>query len=168
MSKKSGVFCHKPEDGISVVRIQMVRDGVFPYSTKPVRNSADAAQIIRSFLAGADREYFVALLLDGKHRVNALNLVAAGSLTSALIHPREVFKPAILANADCVIVVGHNHPSGDPSPSQDDLALSIRLVQAGEMLGIKVLDHIIVGDGDYISFADRGLISSNREGGWVT
>jgi DNA repair protein RadC len=149
--------------GISIVRIQMVREGSFPYSLNPVRNSSDAAKIFRSYLAGADREYFVVLLLDAKHRVNALNLVAVGSLMSNIIHPREVFKPACLSNAASVIL-GHNHPSGDASPSREDIALTRRLVQAGEVLGIKVLDHIIVGEGQYVSFADRGLISRAREG----
>ena len=148
--------------GISVVRLLMIREGSLPYGRNPVRNSSDAARILRSYLAGADREYFVVLLLDAKHRVNGLNVVAIGSLMSNIIHPREVFKPACLANAACVIL-GHNHPSGDPSPSRVDIELTRRLVKAGEVLGIKVLDHIIIGEGQYTSFADRGLILSDGE-----
>ena len=142
---------------ITVVRIQMVREGTFPYSPNAVSQSSDAAKIIQTYLAGADREYFVLLLLDGKHRVNALNVVTIGSLTAALVHPREVFKPAILANAASVIV-GHNHPSGDPEPSREDLALTERLVKAGELMGIRVLDHLIVGEDRFVSLADRGII----------
>ena len=148
--------------GISVVRLLMIREGSLPYGRNPVRNSSDAARILRSYLAGADREYFVVLLLDAKHRVNGLNVVAIGSLTATIVHPREVFKPAVIMSA-ASIVVGHNHPSGDSSPSRQDMALTQRLVQAGDLLGIKVLDHIIVGDGAYISFADRGLILSDGE-----
>jgi DNA repair protein RadC len=152
--------------GISVVRIQMVREGSFPYGPKVMKSSADAAALLQSYLSGADREYFVALLLDAKHRVNALNLVAIGSLSMALVHPREVFKPAVSSNAACMIL-GHNHPSGDHTPSPEDIELTRRLVRAGELLGIKVLDHIIVGEDGFMSFADRGLIqeSPGKQGG---
>src|SRR3990167_5630402 len=134
-----------PRHAITVVRIQMVREGRFPYGSNAVSQSSDAAKIIQTYLAGADREYFVLLMLDGKHRVNALNLVAVGSLTAALVHPREVFKPAVLANAAAVIVA-HNHPSGDTEPSREDRELTERLVKAGRLLGITVLDHVIVGE----------------------
>lgn len=146
-------------DSIAVVRIQMVREAGFKYSHQPVSQSSDAAKILQTYLAGADREYFVLLLLDGKHRVNALNVVSIGSLTGALVHPREVFKPAILANAAAVIV-GHNHPSGDPDPSREDRELTDRLVQAGRLLGITVLDHVIVGQERFFSFADHHLITT--------
>lgn len=145
---------------IAVVRIQMVREGRFPYGATGVSQSSDAATILQAYLAGADREFFVLLLLDGKHRVNALNVVAIGSLTAALVHPREVFKPAILANAAAVIL-GHNHPSGDIEPSREDRELTERLVKAGRLLGITVLDHVIVGEERFFSFADHHLIPAN-------
>lgn len=146
-------------DSIAVVRIQMVREAGFTYRHQPVSQSSDAAKILQTYLAGADREYFVLLLLDGKHRVNALNVVSIGSLTGTLVHPREVFKPAILANAAAVIM-GHNHPSGDPDPSREDRELTDRLVQAGRLLGITVLDHVIVGEERFFSFADHHLIAN--------
>jgi DNA repair protein RadC len=149
--------CSKREKAISIVRIQMVREGRFPGHPGPVRNSSDAAEIFRSYLAGADREYFVVLLLDQKHRINALNLVSVGSLTTTLTHPREVFKPALLANAARVILC-HNHPSGDPAPSREDIELTRRLVAAGEIFGIEILDHVVIGDGSHASLADQGLI----------
>jgi len=149
--------------GISIIRLQLIREGSFPYSSKPVKNSSVAAHILQSYLAGADREYFMALLLDAKHWVNALNVVAIGSLTTSIVHPREVFKPAVMMSS-ASIVVGHNHPSGDPAPSREDIELTQRLVKAGELLGITVLDHIIVGEGRYVSFSDRGLMTSAREG----
>jgi DNA repair protein RadC len=84
-------------------------------------------------------------------------LLRVGSLTASIVHPREVFKPAILSNSSSVLLC-HNHPSGDPLPSQEDRTLTVRLVQAGKVLGVEVLDHIIVGDGRYFSFADENML----------
>jgi len=162
-AESCGASLPKGGRGVSVVRIQMVREGRFPCHPGPVRNSSDAAGILRSYLAGADREYFVVLLLDQKHRVNALNLVSVGSLTTAIVHPREVFKPVLLGGSAATIVA-HNHPSGDPEPSREDIELTRRLVSAGEILGIDVLDHIVIGDREHVSFADRGMISPKRTG----
>lgn len=158
-SRSAGLTDFFPARGrdISVVRVQMVREGRFPGHPGPVRNSSDAAGILRSYLAGADREYFVVLLLDQKYRINALNLVSVGTLISALVHSREVFKPAVIASA-AALVLAHNHPSGDPEPSREDVELTRRLVSAGELLGIDVLDHIVIGDREHVSFADRGMI----------
>jgi len=94
--------------------------------------------------------------LDGKNQVLGFNVVSIGSLTAALVHAREVFKPAILGNAAAIILV-HNHPSGDPEPSAEDQALTARLKQAGELLGIRVLDHVVIGDdGRHVSMAETG------------
>lgn len=98
-------------------------------------------------------EVFAILCLTTKHRVIAYHEVSRGTLDSALAHPREVFKAALLANA-AAIIAAHNHPSGDPTPSPDDVALTRRLAEAGEVIGIPVLDHIIVGDGRYYSFKE--------------
>lgn len=103
-------------------------------------------------------EQFHVVLLDGKHRFMSDVLVSQGTLTSSPVHPREVFKQAISRSAAAIILV-HNHPSGDPSPSADDLEITQRLVQIGNLVGIRVLDHVIVGDGVYVSLADRGLLS---------
>jgi DNA repair protein RadC len=99
------------------------------------------------------------MLLDRKNQVIGLHTVSIGSLTASVVHPREVYKVAILANAAAVIF-GHNHPSGDPTPSQEDRTLTARLVAAGKLLGFGVCDHVIVGDGSqrYFSFADEGLL----------
>ena len=99
------------------------------------------------------------MLLDRKNTGIGINTVAVGSLTAAVVHPREVFKPALLANA-AAILCAHNHPSGDPQPSAEDRALTTRLVEAGKLLGIQMLDHVIVGDGTetYYSFADAGTL----------
>jgi DNA repair protein RadC len=113
--------------------------------------------VLQEFMEGLDREKCVVMCLDRKNGLIGLNVVSVGSLTTSIVHPREVFKPAILSNASSVIL-SHNHPSGDPLPSQEDRALTARLVQAGKVLGVEALDHIIVGDGKYFSFADEGIL----------
>jgi DNA repair protein RadC len=102
-------------------------------------------------------EVFGILCLTTKHRVICWHEVARGCLDSAIVHPREVFKAAILANAASVIVA-HNHPSGDPEPSPDDLELTRRLSAAGALLGIELLDHLVVGDGSFVSFRQTGRL----------
>lgn len=121
-----------------------------------VRRPEDLAGLLRDEFRGLDRERFLALYLDARHRVRALETVSTGSLNASLVHPREVFKPAIALSAAAVIVA-HNHPSGDPRPSGDDLELTGRLDRCGELLGIALLDHLVVGDAD---------ITSIREYGW--
>lgn len=103
------------------------------------------------------REYFVALLLDGKNRIILEEQVSEGSLNQSIVHPREVFSRAVKESAAAVILV-HNHPSGDPSPSREDREITRRLKEAGDILGIRVLDHIIIGDGSYFSFVEQGLM----------
>ncbi len=103
------------------------------------------------------KEYFLTLLLDGKNRIIRRVQVSEGSLNQSIVHPREVFSPAVKESAAAVILV-HNHPTGDPAPSSEDIAVTRRLREAGEIMGIKVLDHIIVGDGEYVSFVERGLM----------
>lgn len=114
-----------------------------------VKEPEDVYKVMR-FLEKADREMLYALHLDAKNRIIAMELVSMGSLTSNLIHPREVFKGAILNNSASVILV-HNHPSGAAEPSQEDLKRTEGLIKAGEMLGIPVIDHIVIGNGKYSS-----------------
>ncbi|WP_243375519.1 DNA repair protein RadC [Geotalea sp. SG265] len=109
-----------------------------------------------SFLRNETKEYFLALHLDGKNRVVALEIVSIGSLNQSIVHPREVYKTALLSSAAAIILV-HNHPTGDPTPSREDIEITRRLKEAGELIGIKVLDHIIVGE-RYISFVEGGLL----------
>lgn len=102
-------------------------------------------------------EQFWVILLDGKHRVQKEILCSQGTLTSSPVHPREVFAQAVSDSAAAIVLV-HNHPSGDPSPSTDDISITSRLVEVGNLLGIRVVDHVIIGDGAYASLADRGLL----------
>lgn len=103
------------------------------------------------------KECFLALLLDNKHRIIREVQISEGSLTASIVHPREVFVPVVRESAAAVLFI-HNHPSGDPTPSREDLDLTTRLHQAGELMGVRVLDHIIIGNGSYVSLADRGLL----------
>ena len=105
-------------------------------------------------LRGLEQETFLALLLDGKHRLLRAVRVSEGTLTTSLVHPREVFRAAVRESAAAVIVV-HNHPSGDPEPSQEDLEVTRRLREAGVLLGIPLLDHVIVGEGEHVSLRER-------------
>lgn len=141
---------------VNVVSIQLVKEKCLAYGSKQINCPKDAAIIAGDFLAGADREHFVVICLDTKQKVNALNTVSVGTLNSSLVHPREVFKAAILANSNALILI-HNHPSGDPTPSREDLEITKRLVEAGNILGIEVLDHMVIGDnGKYVSLKERG------------
>jgi DNA repair protein RadC len=103
------------------------------------------------------KEYFLTLLLDGKNRIIRRVQVSEGSLNQSIVHPREVFIPAVKESAAAIILV-HNHPTGDPAPSSEDIAITRRLREAGDIMGIKVLDHIIIGDGEFVSFVERGLL----------
>ena len=105
-------------------------------------------------------EVFKVILLDAKHAILRDATVSEGSLTLSIVHPREVFTLAVKESAAAVIFL-HNHPSGDPTPSQEDHVLTARLVSAGEVLGIRVLDHLVIGDGRYVSFADQGWLTNH-------
>ena len=118
---------------------------------------AASAAALATLLQDEPGEVFAILCLSTKHRVIAYHEVSRGTLDATLVHPREVFKAALLANAAAIIVT-HNHPSGDPSPSPDDMALTRRLIDAGKLLGVDVLDHIVIGDGRYVSFRELGWL----------
>ena len=115
----------------------------------------ECAAALTAVLQDQPSEVFAILCLSTKHRVIAYHEVSRGTLDTALVHPREVFKAALLANA-AAIILAHNHPSGDPAPSTDDYTLTQRLVEAGQLLGVDVLDHIVIGDGRYTSFKEIG------------
>lgn len=143
--------CYAP-----VYTVKLVRERTG--SNRKVTQAILAAKVFKDFFSGYDREGFAVLMLDTQNKIIGINLVSLGSLNTTIVHPREVFKPAILASANTVIV-GHNHPSGEVGPSPHDIALTTVLRAVGEMLDIPVLDHIIVTDEttEYYSFSDKGL-----------
>lgn len=120
-------------------------------------SSLDAFGVVGRELGEADRERFVVLHLSSKNRILAKETISIGSLNASIVHPREVFRGAVL-NCSAAIVLAHNHPSGDPAPSKEDVEITKRLVEAGALLGIRVFDHIIVGGSWYYSFADRDAL----------
>jgi DNA repair protein RadC len=136
-------------------RVTLVRENRAVPPSSALTSSVTAAAVLRPLFAGLDREQFLVCGLDAKHRIIGVNIVSIGSLTLALVHPREVFKPLILMNAAAWICV-HNHPSSDPTPSQEDRVLTSRLKQGAELFGITLLDHLILTDEHCYSFADQG------------
>jgi len=122
----------------------------------PLRTSAEVYRHCGARLAALRKEQFHVLLLDGKNRLLKDVRISEGSLTASLVHPREVFVPVIEESAAAIILV-HNHPSGDPTPSAEDIAITQRLRQVGDLMGVAVLDHVVIGEGRYVSFADEGL-----------
>jgi len=148
----------EPTD-VVVYTVTLVQVGVLPFDRGQLRSSTDGAALIRTHLAGVDREYFVVVMLNRKNEAIGINTVSIGSLTGSVVVPREVFKPAILANA-VHIMCGHNHPSGDPAPSTEDRQITERLVQAGTVLGIPVIDHVIIGEETHYSFYDNGALTA--------
>ena len=116
-----------------------------------------AAELLMPLYGSRSVEQFGVLLLDTKHRVLRTAIVTVGTLDASIVHPREIFREATAAGA-AAIVLFHNHPSGDPEPSQDDIELTARLVAAGVLMGIFVIDHLILGDGRYCSFREKGYL----------
>ena len=119
------------------------------------RGSGDIYAHFRERLASEPREHFYAVLLDNKHRKIREIPVSQGSLTASIVHPRDVFVPVVRESAAAVIFV-HNHPSGDPTPSKEDIEITRRLREVGDLMGVRVLDHVVIGRGRYVSFVDEG------------
>ncbi len=124
---------------------------------KEIRGPDDVVAFVGPKLRREQREHFLVLLLNARHEAIARETVSIGSLNASVVHPREVFKPAVMQSAASIVLV-HNHPSGDPEPSEEDLAITKRLVQAGELLGIAVLDHVIVGSRGVVSLRSRNML----------
>lgn len=119
-----------------------------------VRTSGGVYRRMAPLLRGLERETFYVLFLDGRHRLLGVERVSEGTLTTSLVHPREVFRPAIRACA-AAVVVAHNHPSGDPEPSRQDYEVTRRLAQCGRLVGVPLLDHVVIGQGAHVSIRER-------------
>jgi DNA repair protein RadC len=122
-----------------------------------IKNPEAVVKAIRASVQDKAKEHFKLILLNSRNRVIAISTISIGTLTTSLVHPREVFKEAIMHSAASV-VLAHNHPSGDPDPSEDDLKITKKLVESGKILGIEVIDHIIIGKIAHYSFREKGLI----------
>lgn len=130
-----------------------------PEERDVIRSPADAVQLVMEEMRFLQQEHFICMFLNTKNRVIERKCIFIGSLNSSIVHPREIFREAIRCSAAGVICF-HNHPSGDPTPSQEDLAITERLVMAGETIGIELIDHIIIGDQLYYSMREKGMIKS--------
>ncbi|KJS75677.1 MAG: DNA repair protein [Desulfotomaculum sp. BICA1-6] len=130
---------------------------VMPEDKPSIKSPENAAALVMEEMRHFDREHFWALLLNAKNQVLAREVISIGTLNFSAIHPRELFKAAIKRSAAGVILV-HNHPSGDPTPSRQDIEATTRLVDAGNIVGIDVLDHLVIGDNKFTSFKSQGLM----------
>jgi DNA repair protein RadC len=151
MAKKKILFNIIPQIEISMIREVQISNPKYRCSEE-VAKSEFAQSLLKS-----DREKFICLHLNVKNQIVSFEVVSTGSLVSSIVHPREVYKGAILSNSASVIFM-HNHPSGDPEPSIDDMEITNRLKKAGDILGIDVLDHIIVSSGGFYSFRQNNKI----------
>jgi DNA repair protein RadC len=124
---------------------------------KPIKTPEDAFRLVKNRLKDKKREHFLTILLNTRNQCIGIREISMGSLNASIVHPREVFKEAISASAASCIFV-HNHPSGDTTPSDDDIELTKRMIKAGEIMGIEVLDHVIVSEKGYLSMKDKGII----------
>ena len=139
---------------IKIVRLEMLKDKSVEYGKKQIDGPEDLAEIGFKLLNKSDREVFVVVCLDAKNHINSVQVVSIGTLGSALVHPREVYKVAILSNSASIAIL-HNHPSGSCEPSTEDIRITERLIDAGKILDIRIVYHVIVSDGDFYSFADK-------------
>ena len=142
---------------INIVSIKLVKESSFLYQTLTISSPKDAYEMIKEQLEGLDREQFIIACLNTKNEPTNITVVSVGSLNKAIVHPREVFKTAILSNAASIMAF-HNHPSGETTPSQQDIQLTNRLYEVGELLGIKLLDHLIIGDRTFTSLKEKGYL----------
>lgn len=142
---------------VNIVSLRVVKESSLLYKERRIRSPHDSYNLIKSFLEDSDREMFVILSLDTKNQPTNIEVCHIGSLNASIVHPRECFKNALLSNANSVIAF-HNHPSGDVSPSEQDLLVTDRLKEAGNILGIDLLDHIIIGDNSFISLKEKGYM----------
>ncbi|NMC31873.1 MAG: DNA repair protein RadC [Veillonellaceae bacterium] len=138
-------------------RVALVREGCSHSNMNHIHEPEDVYKIIAVEYAAAVVETAMMLALDTKNKVIGIFEISRGSLNASIIHPRDVFQRALLVNAASVILV-HNHPSGDPTPSPEDVKLTKKLVEAGRVMDITVLDHVICGEGKYVSLRERGQL----------
>ncbi len=143
---------------VNIISLKMIKESSVLYPERKVSSPHDAAQLVRPLLADSDREKFVAVYLNTKNEPTAIHIVSIGTLNASMVHPREVFKGAVLSNAFSMFVA-HVHPSGDTTPSTEDKVVTNLLLEAGKIMDIKIIDHIIIGGGDrFYSFKEQGLM----------
>ena len=150
--------------GVPLYTTRLVREHTFSFPTRDqVRSPADAAAVLGEYFRDRDREEFLVVFLDTANTLVGIHVASVGGLAASIVEPRQVFKAAVLANA-AALLLAHNHPSGNPEPSREDVAVTKQLVEAGKVMGIPVHDHLILtdhgrdGSPSYTSLAERGLM----------
>lgn len=144
---------------IDVVRLEVVREKTVKYGRTKITCGKDLADLGHELISKADREIFMVVCLNAQNYINGISIVSVGTLTTALVSAREVFKYALLSNSASILVM-HNHPSGGRiTPSKEDKAITTMLIEAGRLLDVPLLDHLIITEGNYFSFLDNGICS---------
>ncbi|UEL49184.1 DNA repair protein RadC [Terrisporobacter hibernicus] len=152
--KKGGIDNKMSSKRVDIVSIKMIKESSIKYENRKINNPWDGFKLLRDMLEDCDRENMVVVCLNTKNEPINISVVSVGTLNSSLVHPREIFKTAILSNSN-KILIAHNHPSGKVDPSNEDNKITKRLKESGELLGIEVLDHLIIGDGLYFSYKEN-------------
>lgn len=143
---------------IDMIRLQLIREPNEKYGVVKFTSPAEVQKLVYDLIGHEDREHFLLLMLNTKNQINAIHTASIGTLNASMVHPREVFK-TILINNSASVIFAHNHPSGDPTPSPEDIGLTKRLMECGKLLGIEVLDHVITGNYDqFFSLKERGYM----------
>lgn len=140
---------------VGIIQLKMVRESRSLYGTDTFTSPAKAVELVKPLFINTDREMVAVMSLTGKMEALAVEIVAIGGLDACYIDIRNIFKHSLLNNAACILCF-HNHPSGDPMPSKEDYQITRRIKEAGEILGVCLADHIIIGDGQYFSFKEHG------------
>ena len=139
---------------IDIVKIKMVKESSVKYENRRIKNPWDAYKIFNDYIDDSNKEMFVLMCLNNKNEPTHISTISIGSVNESIATPAEVFKVALLSNANKIMVC-HNHPSGDPQPSESDRNITERLYDSGAIIGIKLLDHIIIGDDVYYTFKEN-------------
>ncbi|WP_232319647.1 RadC family protein [Sporosarcina ureae] len=146
---------HVPAKRVDIVSVRLLKESSLLYKDRSIRSPQDGYNLFKQFLGELDREYFVIICLNVKNQPTAISVCHIGNLNSCIVSPREIMKTAILSNAASIILL-HNHPSGHPKPSQEDIDVTRRLKDAGSIIGIDVLDHLVIGDESFVSLKEEG------------
>lgn len=147
---------------INLVSLKIVKDKSYKYKEMKLKDPKSAVKIVNHFIQCPDREYLIVMTLSSTHEPTAVQICAIGSLTEAIVSPREVFKLAVINNAKSIIIF-HTHPSGNCQPSKEDVEVTKRLILAGTILDIEIIDHIVVSDENYYSFAENDILFNNED-----
>ncbi|MER2192138.1 MAG: DNA repair protein RadC [Solibacillus sp.] len=146
-----------PAKRVNIVQVKLVREKVLHYKNRKIKSPEDAYNLMKEYLGDVDREHFIVICLDTKNQPTCIQTVHIGSLNASIVHPREVLKSALLSNS-ASIIVGHNHPSDVSTPSSEDIEVTERLSEAGKILGIDLLDHLIICTNSFTSLKEKGYI----------